>query len=246
MNWKIIHLQEIESTNEYAKSISPNQLPAFIYADYQTKGKGQQNNTWYSEQGKNLLCSIVLPINLPVQYNNYISRWTSVLLVQLLLKFSVPKDKIKIKWPNDIIVKENDNYKKIAGILIENTIEHQYINQSIIGIGLNINQTNFPQFKKTATSLQLLTHQEYTIPSIVQSLISITEKYLPMMEYQKYDAINQEYIPYLYGWQSDFLFRLNNQIYKGKIIQLNDNGSISIQTPEFTRTFQNKEIEFLY
>lgn len=246
MNWKIIHLQEIESTNVYAKSIPPNQLPAFVYADYQTKGKGQQNNTWYSENGKNLLCSIVLPIHLPVHYNNYISRWISVILVELLLKFSVSKDKIKIKWPNDIIVKDKVGFKKIAGILIENTIDNQYINKSIIGIGLNINQTDFQQLNKTATSLQLITNSEYPIPSIAETLMNLTEKYLPMMEYQKYNSINQHYISYLYGWQSDFLFRFNQQIHKGKIIQLNDNGTISVQSPEFTYTFQNKEMEFLY
>ncbi len=144
MNWNIIHLTETISTNDYIKEHT-NTLkpPLLIHADYQTKGRGQQNTTWYSEPNQNLLCSILLDTYLPIQENNYISRWISIIIVQLLKKLSIPDSVIKIKWPNDIIINTSKNgYKKVAGILIENNIEKNFITKTIIGIGLNVNQVD--------------------------------------------------------------------------------------------------------
>lgn len=247
MNWNIIHLIEIESTNEYAKNIlTETLLPSFIYADYQTKGKGQRNNFWYSEANKNLLCTIVLPIPISVNENNYISRWISIILVDLLQKLEVPVDCIKIKWPNDIIVFTNNAYKKIAGILIENSIERNYIAKTIIGVGLNINQTDFLQLNKTATSVKLVTQQNYTVSDVVDLLLQTINRYYSLLEFHQFLSISQQYLKYLYGWHSEFLFQYQNQILKGKIIQLNDDGKILIKTHNQILYVQNKEIEFLF
>lgn len=246
MEWKIIHLPIINSTNDYAKQISSvHTSPTFIYADYQTNGKGQQNNVWYSKPNENLLCSILLPIYIPIYQNNYISRWIALTIVELLKKLNIPHSSIKIKWPNDIIVQTNSSFKKISGILIENTIEQNHIKQSIIGIGININQTNFYHLNKIATSIKLITQQTYRISEIIHLFIQIINEFLPLIELQQYNAINQKYLNYLYGWQHNFLFRYQNQIYSGKIIQIHDDGKISVQTPSFTHIYTHKQIQFI-
>ncbi|MEW6772820.1 MAG: biotin--[acetyl-CoA-carboxylase] ligase [Bacteroidota bacterium] len=247
MQWQIIHLTETESTNTYAReNILQLQLPCFIYADYQTKGRGQGNTSWYSDSQKNLLCSIVLPIYLPINKNNYISRWISIVLSELLISLQIPPQQIKIKWPNDILVHSTNGFKKIAGILIENIIEKNNVTKSILGIGLNINQTDFQQLNKTATSLALITNQNYHIHNITEKLMYHINKYYPLIELQQFSAINQKYLEYLYGWQSDFIFKYQQEILKGQIIDLNDDGTIHLKCNDKTYRFANKDIEFLY
>jgi BirA family biotin operon repressor/biotin-[acetyl-CoA-carboxylase] ligase len=139
-HFHILHFPEIESTNNYAQShLKELSLPTFIYADYQSNGRGQQNNVWHSEPQKNLLSTIVLPVYLPIQKQYYLSQWISLIIIEVLVQLGISQDLIKIKWPNDILVKTNDGYKKISGILIENNIDNQIIT--------TIKQT-FSNFKK--------------------------------------------------------------------------------------------------
>lgn len=247
MNWNIIHLSETTSTNDYLKQyINTTTSFTLVYADYQTKGRGQQNTAWHSEPNKNLLCSILIAPYLPVHKNNYISRWISTVIVKTLNNLSIPLSSIKIKWPNDIIIQTSpNNYKKIAGILIENTIENNLITKTIIGIGININQTEFQQLNKTATSVKLITNQTLNIKQVINTLIENINQYYPLLSYQKKSVINQEYIQYLYGWQTEFLFKQNNQILKGKIIDILDDGKIVVNINHQNKTYTNKEIEFL-
>lgn len=246
MQWNIIHIKETESTNDYAKlNINQFEVPALIYADFQTKGRGQSNNVWYSENSKNLLCSIVLPLSLSVEYNNYISRWISIILVELLKNYQIEEEHTKIKWPNDIIVLTNEGYKKICGILIENIIEKNKITKTIIGVGLNVNQTNFQQFNKTATSIINIKRIEMPIADVINKLTLLIDNYFSLLQLQKFESINQLYTKYLYGWQNDFLFQYNNELLKGKISALLDNGKILVKTENEEYQFANKEIKFL-
>lgn len=247
MQWNIVHLNEIDSTNDYVKeNIHLLPAPSFIYADYQTKGRGQQNTAWYSEPNQNLLCSILLSFHLPVQDSNYLSRWISIILVNTLNQLSIPLSSIKIKWPNDIIVSTpDDTYKKIAGILIENIVEAKYITKTIIGIGLNINQTEFKHLNKIATSVKLLTQQTWSIQQVIKILIENINHYSSLLLFQKKHIIHQEYIQYLYGWQTEFLFKQNNHIFKGRIEQLLDDGKIIVKVHNQEKIFTNKEIEFI-
>ncbi len=247
MRWQYIHLKEIDSTNNYCKeNVTTLSVPAFVYTDYQSKGKGQQNNLWYSESKKNLLCSIVLPIYFQAENNHHISQWVSIVLVSLLKTLSIPDQQIKIKWPNDIIINTQNGYKKIAGILIENIIEKNNIIKSIIGIGLNINQTDFLQLNKTATSLKHITQQTYHIHQVANTLTTTIDTYYPLLHLQKFSSIYYQYIQYLYGWDTEFLFKnMGNQIFKGKITGIHDDGKIRVQTQHETFTFNNKEIQFL-
>lgn len=244
MQWQTIHLKEVESTNDYAKS-NEYPLPTLIYADYQTKGRGQFQNIWHSQAQQNLLCSIVLPIHIQVAHSYYISEWISIVLVELIKHLNTTIHHIQIKWPNDIIVQTNDGFKKIAGILIENSIEENHINKSIIGIGLNVNQTSFEQLEKIATSLKCINQKHYNISHIVSLLINITNHYYPLIELQKFSLIHQQYVHYLYGWQKEFFFKEKDNIMKGKIIAIQSDGKLCIQTDNNIKIYTTKEIQFL-
>ncbi len=247
-NWQIIHLKEIDSTNTYAKSIiKTTHQPTIIYADNQTHGRGQASNTWYSESSKNILCSIILPIQISAENIFILNCWISLVLIDILIESGIQDDKIKVKWPNDILG-NNNGLKKIAGILIENIVENKNITKTIIGMGLNVNQTDFQQLSKSATSLKNLTNKEFLINSVIEVLIHAIEKYLPMLQMNLYSLIDKQYKNKLIGWNEYFMFREygNSSINKGKIINIHLDGRIDVLlSSNALKTYSNKEIQFL-
>ena len=140
---KIIKLHTIHSTNDYLKSLTNDKLLedfTVVWADFQSEGKGQRGSSWLSKKGKNLTFSVFLDTSfLLIEQQFYLNIITSLAVYNLLKKKMI--EHVKIKWPNDIL---SDN-KKICGILIENSFKSQAINHSVIGVGLNVNQTDFAQ-----------------------------------------------------------------------------------------------------
>ena len=156
MEWKIIHLDETESTNQWLKEQRDDATePIAVWADFQTAGRGCGTNTWESERGKNLTFSLLIhPTEVPANRQFAISEWISVALCETLEHYIY--NKVEIKWPNDIYVEG----RKIAGILIENTLKGNHIKDSIIGIGLNVNQQEFKSDAPNPVSMfQILGHE---------------------------------------------------------------------------------------
>lgn len=153
---KLIVLDEIGSTNDYLKTQTTNFTPlpewSAIMAKHQNQGRGQRGNTWLVEPGKNLTFSfLIYPEFLKLKNQFSLSVWVSLSLVEWLENLGI---RAQIKWPNDIMI----SGKKVAGFLIENSSRGETLRQSIIGIGLNINQTKFPQdLSSRVTSVALST-----------------------------------------------------------------------------------------
>ncbi len=149
----IIKLNAIDSTNNYLKKIIVDEGISdytVVTAKFQTEGKGQLGTKWDSEDSKNLICSVYKKdINIKAQDQFVISALVSLALIKTLRKANLSN--LHIKWPNDIM---SDN-KKICGILIENIVKENYIKDSVIGIGLNVNQTIFNNLPN-ATSIKNL------------------------------------------------------------------------------------------
>ena len=144
----IIWLDSIDSTNDEARRriLALDNL-SVLSALEQTGGRGQRENKWHSAPNQNLTFSIILK-NPPIKSADQfcISEITAVTLVRFLSDYGIEAD---IKWPNDIYV----SGKKICGILIENSLKGQTIDWTIIGIGLNVNQFNFPVNLPNPTSM---------------------------------------------------------------------------------------------
>ena len=155
VDWKIMHIGETDSTNRWLRESPATDENVAIWADFQTAGRGCGTNTWESERGKNLLLSLLIhPTNIPANRQFLISEWISVALCELLESYIY--NKVEIKWPNDIYVEG----RKICGILIENRLQGDHIKDSIIGIGLNVNQQEFLSDAPNPVSLcQLLGHE---------------------------------------------------------------------------------------
>ncbi len=168
-----IKIDTINSTNEFLKSYSQTKdLPNFFYVitDLQTQGKGQRSNIWQSECCKNILISFYLKPDFSPAKQYLLNQIVSLSILAVLQKFNIPD--VQIKLPNDIL----SGKKKISGILIENKIQHNKIIQSIIGIGLNVNQTDFVNLPD-AVSMKMRTGTDYDKDTIVESLLDNLKKY---------------------------------------------------------------------
>lgn len=152
MEYEVIHIEETDSTNRWLKEHGEGNM--VVVADYQTAGRGCGTNRWESERGKNLLFSVLLhPVDIPARDQFRISMAVSVALCEMLSQYA---DGFSIKWPNDIYW----NDRKICGILIENQLQGSYMRDSIIGIGLNVNQREFLSDAPNPVSLcQIVGHE---------------------------------------------------------------------------------------
>jgi len=147
----IIHLDKTESTNDYLKA-NPVDKPTLVFADFQTKGRGQRGKFWESNSEENILVSVSIPIHFPAKSVSFIPFNLSIALYfffENLFETHGLDEKVNIKWPNDVILHD----KKIMGILIESVISGEKASHIIIGLGFNVLQTKFSGDNPRAASL---------------------------------------------------------------------------------------------
>lgn len=173
--WTIVKYHEIDSTNTYLKKNSEKyDHMTVVRANYQTQGRGQFDRTWTSESGKNLLCSILFKREFP-----FPSSWMNPIIVStmiaLLKEYGI---EAYFKAPNDIYVQDH----KIAGILMETKYENHHLQTFIVGIGLNVNQVNFPT-ELNATSMARLSQMTYDVEEILQRLLQIFDNHLTVGQF---------------------------------------------------------------
>mgnify|MGYP003397328668 CR=1 FL=1 len=166
---KITHFKNIDSTNSYLQNLldkGEDVADNVVVTDFQTSGKGQGKNVWQSEDGKNLLFSIALDMSfLKAEDQFLLTQMVSVAMINVLKNY-LPEENLFIKWPNDIYYKD----KKIAGILIKNEIKGMMLGTSIIGIGLNVNQTTFDENLPNPISMKMITGKDYDLEELLSAI----------------------------------------------------------------------------
>ncbi len=240
---EILVKQRLESTNRYCELLDLTQIKEFtiIQAIEQTHGIGQQGNHWVSEPGKNITVSLVIKPTMTVGDQFEITKILSLGITDALHEILAGLNHaITIKWPNDIYV----DGKKICGILVANKIKGTQITASVCGIGLNVNQTNFPAWVPNPTSIQLLTATEYSPSDILHNIAeSIAKRYYSN---QNPTSREEDYLARLlyFNQQRPFLY-LGNRI-EGRIVGVNRFGHLQITTDDGAHlSCQMKEVVFL-
>lgn len=244
---KIVYKDTLDSTNNYIANLSSKgeiKHGDVILAGKQTAGKGQREAKWDSEPYKNLILSIFLDhVNLSVTHHFYLTQAVSLALIDFLKNYG---SDFKIKWPNDIV----HNASKIAGILIETQIEngisdHYHIRNSIVGIGININQENFNEYN--ATSLKLITQKEYQLQDLLFKLIETLNFRINQLETLQFKTLNKEYLSDLWLYEQESRYQSKGIEFVGKIIGVDENGKLLILEKESNKilSFENKELLFL-
>lgn len=239
----ILSFEKITSTNDEAKKLlQKTKLPDFtvIFTKQQSKGRGQRENIWYSEPNKNLLFSIIAyPKNLKAKNQFYLSKVISLGIVNYL---NSKTEGFKIKWPNDIYFRE----KKICGVLIENSVSAYDIKNSIIGIGLNINQKKFPDYLPQADSLINITSEVYNLEKELNAILKHILISYKNLKPENFYKIDKEYFSKLYKINELSEFRDKNGNFSGIIKGTLPEGKLIIETSNSgIRYYDFKEIEFI-
>lgn len=241
--FKIQWHEQLNSTNIFLKrELLENSFEEFyvVCAKSQVKGKGQGNNKWESEDYKNLTFSLLLkPTFIEIQDQFIISKAISLAIIDVLNRY---KKGFCIKWPNDIYYKNS----KIAGILIENSLIQNKIGTSIIGIGININQTKFISDAPNPISLAQITNNEFNINEILNEiLISISQQY-QRIRYKEQANIDIEYFNALFQNNGIFNFKDKGGLFKASIKGISPYGHLILLTPDNEeRSYAFKEVEFI-
>ena len=237
----LVFVPECHSTNtllmELAQKTQSIEGTLVITAN-QTKGRGQRGNGWETEPGANFTMSLLLkPIFLMAKDQFQLTQSISLGIADYLSE-RLAKN-ISIKWPNDILV----GNKKITGILIENTLSGDYIQQSIIGIGLNVNQTIFEI--ATATSMKLENENSFQLPDELGLLLGNIEKRYLQLRVGKKQELNEEYLKRLYWKGEARKFSTNEKVFIGKIEGVDSVGRLLVKNDNKIQSFGLKEIAFV-
>ena len=238
---KIIKLNATSSTNSYLKQLlaEKNQEDfTVVVSEDQTNGRGQQGNSWLSEAGKNLTFS-VLRLNLTIDAARQfiLNQVVSLAIYDALFSLNIPD--LAIKWPNDIM----SGSKKLAGILIENQIKGTQLESSIIGIGLNVNQTKFEGLPK-ASSMKNESGQYFDLMMVLQVILEKMRHYFQFLHNQQLNALYERYL-----FKKDEIATFENEEgkFKGTIIGVDATGKLLLQDEEGTlKSFTFKSISMHY
>ena len=238
---KIIKLNAIDSTNEYIKLnksfFSQNSL--VVYSFNQTNGRGQRGKIWTSQPYKNICISFYNKIE-KISNETLLKTnlFASLSILEILKLYDIPK--LKIKWPNDIM----SGNKKIAGILIENSFLRNKIVDSIIGIGLNVNQIDFDLITG-ATSMKILKNESFDLNKLSKEFI---EKF-SLLEHQiknlSKDELVKKFTFHLYGLRKKQKFEIGNKVVEGSVLGISDDYRLKVQIDKQTKYFDNGQIKLI-
>jgi BirA family biotin operon repressor/biotin-[acetyl-CoA-carboxylase] ligase len=236
---EILKLDVTDSTNNYtANAYAAGKIKngAVILADHQTLGKGQRGNTWLSESGKNLLCSFLYcPDNLSVFQQVSLTWATSLAVHHTLEYFNIQSS---IKWPNDIFVGNH----KIAGILIENQLSGQKIERSVLGIGLNVNQNEFPNLRATAVFKEL--GRAIPVIEVLEVLIHKMNEQFQYIQNQQMDFLKSSYLNNLYQLNQTATYSDENGLFQGEILGITEKGALLVNRAGKLTEYGMKEIVY--
>jgi BirA family biotin operon repressor/biotin-[acetyl-CoA-carboxylase] ligase len=237
--FNIIRLKQVESTNTWAKeALAEGAIPVntVIVAETQTAGRGQLLTKWHDEPGKNLIFTLVFKPKQTMAHQYFrINAAVSLALMDALHGI----EGLAVKWPNDIIVNE----KKLAGILIETLVKGDKIDQVNAGIGLNVNQLQFPD-GLNATSLALEQHTQVNLDELLFKLLTELNNRINDLANS---SLITNYNNKLFGRGEELCFEDNSGQFKAKVIGVDDDGLLNLKISDEhpPRSYRFKEVKWL-
>ena len=239
----IQYLPSCQSTNDEASALIAHSDPTeglLVITDNQTAGRGQRGNQWEAKAGQNLTFSLILkPTFLTASEQFWLNIALSLGIYDTL--HPLAGSALRIKWPNDIYIGD----QKVGGILIENTLQGYGIAWSVVGVGLNVNQTEFGY--STATSLQNQSplSNGYDLSGLLSRLCeTVEQRYLQLRSGQR-DILKINYLQILYRYQEEHTFESEGHYFNGTIIGIDTTGRLAISMNGQVRYFGFKEVSFI-
>ena len=241
-------VEETDSTQEeLRRGLSGYDNLSVTAALSQTAGRGQRGNKWVSEKGKNLTFSILLKFGehgfppLPVSRQFDISKAATLGVISYLEKRGV---EAQVKWPNDIYIRN----KKICGMLVESILDGGKVAASIVGIGLNVNQTVFDPSLTNPTSLAIVTGGEYDLRLELEKFTTILASSFSRVLMNNDSGIDKEYEIRLYrkGESHEYVSCLDGKVFEGVIVGVSPEGKLRVHDKKGElKEFAFKEINYI-
>lgn len=238
MKRNIIRYQYTGSTNEDARrlAIEGAQEGTVVVADGQSAGKGRRGRNWNSPAGCNLYFTLLLRPDFSPDKASMLTLVMALSVIQALEKQTGSKMDFAIKWPNDIVV----NGKKICGILTEMTLNKNVIESLVIGVGVNVNQKEFPkELADTATSLLIEknhTDAMFIIPDVAILLNDILDtfdhNYGLFLERMDLSLLKELYEAHLANRNKEVRVLEPSGAYEGIALGINEQGELIVRTPD--------------
>ena len=237
-NW----LDKVDSTNTYCMDLASKGEPEglAVAAFFQENGRGQRGNSWESQFGMNLTFSLLLrPTFLRVEEQFALSK---IIALSICEWINGNGSAAKIKWPNDIYVGDN----KVCGILIENSFSGSTLDVSVIGIGLNLNQTIFPNDLPNPTSMKLICDKEFQPAKVMVELVNIIQSFYAKLKLSHKNEMDDLYLNSLYRFGNFFDFTSNEGKFRAKIVGIQNSGELILETEVGQKLFfAFKEVSFI-
>jgi BirA family biotin operon repressor/biotin-[acetyl-CoA-carboxylase] ligase len=232
-------LPECPSTNTLAAEMSPIAGEGtVIITHHQTLGRGQRGNTWESGKGLNLTFSIILhPLFLRVTDQFQLNKAMALGVHDVLKNYA---GNVRVKWPNDIMIGD----KKVCGILIENQLVGEKLSRSIVGIGINVNQKEFPL--PTASSVSIHSSKEIDLAKMFDELMRALEWRYLQLKRDEIEKLDGDYLEVLYGIDEIKRFVIRDLEVDGIIRGVDDHGKLVVEINGAVTSFDLKEIKFVY
>ncbi|UBZ12847.1 biotin--[acetyl-CoA-carboxylase] ligase [Flagellimonas marinaquae] len=244
-HFQILKLDATDSTNQYLKDLLRSENPmdyTVVVTERQLKGRGQMGTVWQSEGGKNLTFSVLRRFEaLSVKHQFVLNITVSLAVLDTLKELSIPD--VTVKWPNDIM----SGSKKICGILIENVLRGEYVGQSIIGIGLNVNQTDFTNFEK-ASSLKQIMGRNFDLDELLYGVLHRLQHHMGRIESKTVKQLLPSYEKLLFRKDKPSTFSdPHGNRFMGFIRRVSPTGKLIIELEDqVLKEFDLKEVTLLY
>ena len=241
MKTKTIKLEQTDSTNRWLRDHREDADAdmTVVTAAFQTAGRGQGTNTWESEQGKNLLFSIMVrPVYVPVARQYLLSMTHALALLDTLSCYT---DGFSIKWPNDIYWRD----RKICGTLIELSVSGGGIASCIFGTGIDVNQREFRSDAPNPVSLWQILGHEVALDDVLEKVISHMQAGMELLEQGCFEAISQRYHAHLYRREGWHLYRDSGGEFEARLMRVEDDGRLWLcDSDGRERSYMFKEVAF--
>ena len=241
----LVKLDAINSTNSYLKDLSKainTKNWTVVSTEFQSSGRGQMHTKWESERSKNLICSVLIKHDkIIIQDQFYLNCAISLGIYNALKDYNLPQ--LRVKWPNDIMAVN----KKLGGILIENSVINNKIHQSVVGIGLNVNQESFPEYLPKAVSIKQILKENFDRRILLNQVIKSMKEQIILLEEGKFETLHQNYEEVLYKKNIPQMFEnKDNQRFLGIVLGITSSGNLIVEKEDHSKQeFGFKEIKFI-
>ncbi len=237
----LLNFSSLSSTNDYSwELLSDKSLPdgTVVWTPFQTQGKGQRGKSWLAEEGKSLSFSIIFKPKVSVFQQYYLNKAISLGVCEGITFLGLNS---KIKWPNDIYVGD----KKVAGILIENSLRGSLLQESVVGVGVNVNQDDFTKDLPNPVSLKQVLQKTFDIEFLLKEICFYIEKRYMQFKAGHFEKIDADYHSVLYRYEKIQTFQVGNERFEAQILGVDKTGKIKLLHDGDLVVYAIGEVDFI-